>query len=62
MERAPPGPSELPPAPKSGKIKVETPGLTTRRVGADRIRTDGLLRAREALFQLSYCPVGEYYN
>ncbi len=25
-------------------------------LGADRIRTDGLVRARDALFQLSYCP------
>ena len=25
--------------------------------GADRNRTDGLIRARDALSQLSYCPV-----
>ena len=37
-------------------LKNPTPPTLENRGGGERIRTDGLLRARQALSQLSYTP------
>jgi hypothetical protein len=54
---------------KNQHIRLDNPGTMQKELrkkpaapcfngGADRSRTDGLIRARDALSQLSYCPIG----
>ena len=42
--------------PKNAKKKALKPNVSVPASGDERVRTDGLLRAKQALSQLSYTP------